>query len=191
MRANGWEQAIKSHLRYGGKLLGICGGLQMLGRALHDPLGLEGLPGSGAGLDLLDLETTLGPEKQLENVAGTLALAGGAAFKGYEIHMGISHGPALDRPAVRIDGPVGRSDGALSDDGRILASYVHGLFDAPGALSALLAWASPVGAASFGHFDLAARREADIDRLADMLEEHLDWRRLAEWLPVMQAMARA
>ena len=194
LRANGWEQAIKSHLRYGGKLLGICGGLQMLGRALHDPLGLEGLPGSGAGLDLLDLETTLGPEKQLENVAGTLALAGGAAFKGYEIHMGISHGPALARPAVRIDGPAGRSDGALSDDGQILASYVHGLFDAPGALSALLAWASmntAAGAASFGHFDLAARREADIDRLADMLEEHLDWRRLAEWLPVMQAMARA
>jgi adenosylcobyric acid synthase len=79
----------------------------------------------------------------------------------------------------------------VSEDGRILASYVHGLFDAPPALSALLAWASPTGAAPFGHFDVAARREADIDRLADTLEEHLDWQRLAEWLPAMQLMTHA
>ena len=180
LREHGWEPAIQRHLRYGGKLIGICGGLQMLGRALHDPLGLEGAPGSGSGLDLLDFETTLGPEKRLKNVAGTLALEGGAELRGYEIHMGVSHGPALDRPAVHLGG---RTDGAISADGRILATYVHGLFDEPAALSALLAWASPAGAASFGHLDLAQRREADIDRLADTLERHLDWRRLAAWLP--------
>ena len=180
LRDHGWEPAIQRHLRYGGKLIGICGGLQMLGRALHDPLGLEGAPGSGSGLDLLDFETTLGPEKRLKNVAGTLALEGGAELRGYEIHMGISHGPALDRPAVHLGG---RTDGAISADDRILATYVHGLFDEPAALSALLAWASPAAAASFGHLDLAQRREADIDRLADTLERHLDWRRLAAWLP--------
>ncbi len=180
LRDHGWEPAIQRHLRYGGKLIGICGGLQMLGRALHDPLGLEGAPGSGSGLDLLDFETTLGPEKQLKNVAGTLALEGGAELRGYEIHMGVSHGPALDRPAVHLGG---RTDGAISADDRILATYVHGLFDEPAALSALLAWASPAAAASFGHLDLAQRREADIDRLADTLERHLDWRRLAAWLP--------
>ncbi|MDD5175319.1 MAG: cobyric acid synthase [Sterolibacterium sp.] len=184
LRANGWEQAIQRHLRYGGKLIGICGGLQMLGRALHDPLGLEGAPGSMAGLGLLDLETTLAAEKQLGNVIGMLALAAGAELKGYEIHMGVSHGPAMARPAVHLDG---RPDGAMSEDGRIFASYVHGLFDTPAALTALLAWASPADAASFGHFDLAARREADIDRLADALEQHLDWQRLAEWLPAMRA----
>ncbi len=180
LRDHGWEPAIQRHLRYGGKLIGICGGLQMLGRALHDPLGLEGASGSGSGLDLLDFETTLGPEKRLKNVAGTLALEGGAELRGYEIHMGISHGPALDRPAVHLGG---RTDGAISADDRILATYVHGLFDEPAALSALLAWASPAAAASFGHLDLAQRREADIDRLADTLERHLDWRRLAAWLP--------
>ena len=180
LRDHGWEPAIQRHLRYGGKLIGICGGLQMLGRALHDPLGLEGASGSGSGLDLLDFETTLGPEKQLKNVAGTLALEGGAELRGYEIHMGVSHGPALDRPAVHLGG---RTDGAISADDRILATYVHGLFDEPAALSALLAWASPAAAASFGHLDLAQRREADIDRLADTLERHLDWRRLAAWLP--------
>ena len=181
LRANGWEPAIQRHLRYGGKLIGICGGLQMLGHALHDPLGLEGAPGSVAGLGLLDLETSLATEKQLKNVSGSLVLTGSAAVKGYEIHMGVSYGAALDRPSTYLDG---RPDGAISEDGRILASYVHGLFDLPTALAALLAWASPDGAAPLAEFDVAARRDADIDRLADALEQHLDWRRLAEWLPV-------
>ena len=185
LRDHGWERAIQSHLRYGGKLIGICGGLQMLGRALHDPLGLEGAPGSSIGLGLLDLETTLAAEKQLENVAGTLAFGGRAEIAGYEIHMGVSHGPALGRPAAHLEG---RADGAISEDKQILATYVHGLFDTPAALSALLAWANPADAAAFAEFDVAARREADIDRLADALEQHLDWRRLAEWLPAMQTI---
>lgn len=183
LRDNGWEHAIQRHLRYGGKVIGICGGLQMLGSALHDQLGLEGSPGSTRGLGLIDLETTLATEKQLRNVSGTLALPGGAKIRGYEIHMGVSRGPALARPSTHLDG---RADGVLSDDDRILASYVHGLFDLPDALAALLAWASPAGDAPLAAFDLAARRDSDIDRLADVLEQHLNWKLLAEWLPVMR-----
>ena len=182
LRANGWEQAIHRHLRYAGKLIAICGGLQMLGRTLHDPLGLEGASGSAAGLGLLDLETTLVPQKHLINVTGRLALPGAAEVCGYEIHLGVSSGPALARPAVFF--ADGRADGAHSEDGRILATYAHGLFDRPSALSALLAWA---GLADPAPFDPAARRENDIERLADTLERHLDWQRLAAFLPALRA----
>ena len=188
LREQGWETAIQRHLRYGGKLIGICGGLQMLGRALHDPHGLEGRGGEGgssAGLGLLDLETTLAAEKRLLNVTGRLALPGstdGAALQGYEIHMGVSSGPALTRPAVWLAGEQGGEigDGALSEDDQILATYVHGLFDAPAALADLLAWAGLNDAAPL---DVAARREADLERLADALEQSLDWSRLSEIIP--------
>jgi adenosylcobyric acid synthase len=175
LRAQGWEPALRRHLRYGGKLVAICGGYQMLGRQVHDPLGLEGAPASIAGLGLLDMETTLEAEKQLENVTGTLALPGNAPVSGYEIHMGVSRGPALARPSVRLSG--GRPDGVLSDDGQILGTYLHGLFDHPDALAALLAWA---GVSDAERVDLAARREADLDRLADSLAEHMDLARLAD-----------
>ena len=173
LRAQGHAAAIARHLRYGGKLIGICGGLQMLGTALHDPLGLEG-GGSAPGLGLLDLQTTLAAEKQLRNVQGRLSLGlgrdgGEPAVQGYEIHMGVSHGPALARPAVQFSD--GRVDGALSADGQILATYVHGLFDAPEALSALLGWA---GLGQVQRVDLAALREASLERLADSLESSLD-----------------
>ena len=110
LRANGWEPAIARHLRYGGKLIGICGGMQMLGRRLHDPRGLEGAPGSSDGLGYLDFETTLEAAKQLRQVRGTLA-EGGAGITGYEIHMGVTDGPALARPAVCLDN--GRLDLSL------------------------------------------------------------------------------
>ncbi len=177
LKASGWETAIKKHLRYGGKLIAICGGLQMLGTALHDPLGLEGAPGSKPGLGLLDFETTLEAHKRLENVTGTLCLPGEPALRGYEIHMGVSRGAALENPAAMLDG---RPDGAISRDGQILATYAHGLFDQPGALSALLAWA---GLEKPQTVDLNAVREAAIDRLADSLEANLDWEKLDRWLP--------
>jgi len=179
LRAQGWDDAIRRHLRYGGRLVAICGGFQMLGQRLDDPLGLEGAPGSVAGLGLLELETTLEREKRLENVAGTLALPGAAGVAGYEIHMGVSRGPALARPAVHLAG--GGSDGAWSADGQILGSYVHGLFDQPDALAALLAWA---GLADAARVDLAARRQADLDRLADSIESALDLSGLADCLGV-------
>jgi len=176
LRAQGHEAAIKHHLRYGGKLIGLCGGYQMLGRALHDPLGIEG--SGGPGLGLLDCETTLEAEKQLKNVSGELKVGGGkTAMQGYEIHMGVTRGAALDRPAVVLDD--GRTDGAISDDNQILGTYCHGLFDHPQALTALLAWA---GAKDIAPVDLAARREADIDRLADATEAALDWTLLGRWI---------
>jgi adenosylcobyric acid synthase len=168
LRANGWEAAIARHLRYGGKLIGICGGMQMLGRRLHDPHGLEGAPGSVDGLGYLDFETSLASAKQLRQVCGRLA-EGGAAVTGYEIHMGVTEGPALAQPAVHLDD--GRVDGAVSADGQILATYLHGLFDAPEACRALLAWA---GVRDAQAQDYAVLREASLERLADTCENHLD-----------------
>lgn len=168
LRANGWEQAISRHLRYGGKLLGICGGLQMLGEQVHDPLGLEGVAGSSAGLGLLAFETVLETEKQLRNVSGRLVLED-AKVSGYEIHAGVSRGPALEQAPVRLDD--GRSDGAYSDDGQIIGTYLHGLFETPAACGALLRWA---GLEDVQEVDYHALRERDIERLADLVERHLD-----------------
>lgn len=180
LRANGWHHALLRHLRYGGKLMGICGGMQMLGRRIHDPDGREGPAGTSDGLGLLDVETTLAPEKQLRRVAGRLdAQAGGAAVQGYEIHLGVTHGPALARPALWLDAADGsddaggtpRPDGAVSEDNQVLATYVHGLFDHPDACGALLRWA---GLARAEGVQLDALREASIDRLADSMAAHLD-----------------
>ncbi|WP_259745141.1 cobyric acid synthase, partial [Pseudomonas protegens] len=168
LRANGWDRAISRHLRYGGKLLGICGGLQMLGKQLHDPLGLEGAAGSSPGLGLLDFETVLETEKQLRNVSGHLTLES-APVSGYEIHAGVTRGPALEQPAVQLQD--GRSDGACSVDGQILGTYLHGLFETPAACGALLRWA---GLQDVQEVDYHALRERDIERLADLVEHHLD-----------------
>lgn len=175
LRVEGWEQAIHRHLRYGGKLIGLCGGFQMLGQAIHDPCGLEGEAGSSAGLGLLDVETALEHGKQLRNVRGTLALDN-APVSGYEIHAGVTRGPALLRPALHLE--TG-DDGALSDDGQILGTYVHGLFESPAACDALLAWA---GLAEPGTPNYLALREAGIERLADAVEAHLDMGALAHLL---------
>lgn len=174
LRAQGWEEAITRHLRYGGKVLGICGGLQMLGTRIDDPLGLEGAAGSSAGLGLLEFTTQLHAEKQLRNVTGQLSLEQ-AAVSGYEIHAGVTVGAALERPAVQLSD--GRCDGAISADGQILGTYLHGLFEAPQSSVALLRWA---GLADVQSVDYHALREADIERLADLVERHLDTARLRE-----------
>ncbi|MBC8979850.1 cobyric acid synthase [Pseudomonas lurida] len=168
LRANGWETAVARHLRYGGKVLGICGGLQMLGEQVHDPLGLEGPAGTSDGLGLLAFSTTLEQEKQLRNVRGRLLLED-AQVSGYEIHAGVTTGEALSNAAVLLDD--GRSDGAQSDDGQILGTYLHGLFESPAACSALLRWA---GLQDVQEVDYHALRERDIERLADLVENHLD-----------------
>ncbi|WP_143757257.1 cobyric acid synthase [Burkholderia singularis] len=182
LREAGWEAVVKRHLRYGGKLIGICGGMQMLGATLDDPHGVEGAAGAAsAGFGLLDYATTLTREKTLVNVtgrlAGRLALGGAPArVAGYEIHMGQTRGPALASPALMLAGPDGeRPDGAVSADGQILATYVHGLFDTPDACAALTEWAGLDGAAPV---DYPALREASLERLADTLAEHLDIERV-------------
>ncbi|MFC0711098.1 cobyric acid synthase [Azorhizophilus paspali] len=172
LREQGWEATIRRHLRYGGKLLGICGGLQMLGGRIADPLGLEGAPGESRGLGLLDIDTVLEAEKQLRNVRGRLVLEG-ASVSGYEIHAGVSRGAGLERPALGLDD--GRCDGALSEDGQVLGTYLHGLFESPTACDALLRWA---GLREVASPDYHALRERDIERLADLVEAHLDGARL-------------
>ncbi|WP_010485126.1 cobyric acid synthase [Pseudomonas sp. S9] len=168
LREQGWDLAITKHLRYGGKVLGICGGLQMLGQQIDDPHGLEGAPGSSAGLGLLGIDTVLESHKQLRNVSGRLR-ASGEAISGYEIHAGVSLIAPELAPAIELDD--GRSDGAISADGQILATYLHGLFESPSACSALLRWA---GLSEVEEVDYQALRERDIERLADMVEAHLD-----------------
>ncbi len=155
-------------------MLGICGGLQMLGEQVHDPLGLEGPPGSSAGFGLLALSTELEQEKQLRNVRGRLSLED-AEVSGYEIHAGVTVGAALEQPAVHLDD--GRCDGAQSADGQVLGTYLHGLFESPRACSALLRWA---GLAQVQEVDYHALRERDIERLADLVEKHLDTNRLRQ-----------
>jgi adenosylcobyric acid synthase len=172
LRERGWPEYIAHHLRYGGKVLGICGGLQMLGKAIADPDGVEGAAGESPGLGWLDLTTVLLPGKRLTNVAGALQVAE-ARVRGYEIHAGRTHGPALERPAVVLDG--GTPDGAISSDGRIMATYLHGLFEETAACAALLRWA---GLAVPAPIDHGARREQALDLLADTVEAHCDLERL-------------
>ena len=168
LRREGWEEYLERHLRYGGRVLGICGGFQMLGERIADPLGLEGEAGESAGLGWLKLHTTLDAEKQLRNTAGVLLLEN-APVRGYEIHAGVSSGRALHKPTTMLDGS--RPDGAISDDGRVFGTYIHGIFEEPGACAALLRWA---GLREPQKIDYRTVREQAIDRLADSVEGHLD-----------------
>lgn len=168
LKQQGWDDFIARHLRYGGKLLGICGGFQMLGQAIHDPAGVEGEPGSSQGLGWLDMETTLQTEKCLRQVTGTFA-GQRVVVAGYEIHMGTTGGPALERPLFDLGD---RPDGAISDDGQIAGSYLHGMFDLPQACDALLAWA---GCHKRQAVDFDELREQGIDTLADCWRQHADF----------------
>ena len=178
LKQQGWPQAIRRHLRYGGKLLGICGGFQMLGDVVNDPDGLEGEPGSTPGLGLLAMETRMVPGKQLRNVSGHLTGQGCATvpLDGYEIHNGVTAGPALKRPLVDLQG---LPDGAISDDGQVMGTYVHGLFDRAEACQALL---SLLGHTAAQPVDYHQHRLAQLDWLADTIEAHLDGAWLKELL---------
>ncbi|UTW46217.1 cobyric acid synthase [bacterium SCSIO 12696] len=175
LRDNHWPEAIKKHLRYGGKVLGICGGYQMLGHTVADPTGVEGMPGQSRGLGLLDVDTQLEPQKQLRPVRGHLVLDN-AFVEGYEIHCGVTRGN--QQPLVVISD--GRNDGAIAEDGQVMGSYLHGLFDQPEAAAALLRWA---GGGSQGTVDLNGLREQELERLADTLEQHCDFTSLSILLP--------
>ncbi|MCE7519094.1 cobyric acid synthase [Vreelandella titanicae] len=167
LKQQGWDNAIQRHLRYGGKVLGICGGFQMLGEWVDDPDGLEGKPVKVAGLGLLPLTTRMLAGKQLRNVRG-VTVAEGVTVTGYEIHNGVSEGQALNVPLFDIEG---RPEGAVSEDGQIIGTYLHGLFDHPEACQALL---KQLGLVNGEQSDYQAHRERELDRLADMLEAHID-----------------
>ncbi|MCA1326569.1 cobyric acid synthase [Herbaspirillum sp. alder98] len=182
LRQQGWPAAIARHLRYGGKVIGICGGFQMLGESVDDPHGVEGVAGSTEGLGVLEMRTELTRDKQLLQVSGHCAFgAGQAGVRGYEIHMGVSQGAAMMRPAFVIDG---RDEGAHSADGQVLGSYLHGMFDTPEAFAALMAWAGLDGVAAV---DLDQLREQSLERLADSTRPLLEALRAVPRWPLPQA----
>ena len=166
MRTEGWDIDLAAHRRRGGHILGLCGGYQMLGREIRDPLGVEGPPGAAEGLGLLDITTELRPEKRLARVDGR-ALESGAAVSGYEIHMGVTDGPDRARAWLEIGGAP---EGAASPDGRVRGSYLHGLFAEDGFRAGFLA---ELGAAPSG-LDYRADVDRTLDALAAHLETHLD-----------------
>ncbi len=125
LRANGWDIDILAHVRRGGRVFGVCGGYQMLGRVIRDPLGVEGAAGDAQGLGLLDVETALTGEKTLTPVSGYAPIFD-APFLGYEMHVGETSGPDCERPALRL--ADGRMDGAISRDGLVTGVYAHGIF---------------------------------------------------------------
>jgi adenosylcobyric acid synthase len=171
-RAQGWDIDLFAHVRRGGRVLGVCGGFQMLGRRLSDPDGIEGAPASVDGLGLLDVETVMTDRKTLRQVTGRLP--GGAAFDGYEMHVGRTEGG--ERPMLRFDN--GGQDGAISADGRVRGCYVHGLFDSGEARAELLA---ELGAAS-DRLDQSARVDQALDEIAAALEAAFD-------IPTLAAIA--
>ncbi len=169
LREAGFDTDIAAHLRRGGMVLGMCGGYQMLGRVLHDPHGVEGPPGTTQGLGLLDVETTFLPEKRLANVEGRSV--DGASYTGFEIHKGVTAGPDRARPFAHFSD--GTPEGAQSADGRVVGTYLHGLFvdDAQRA-----AWLKRFGGKTEIAYDAAI--EDTLDRLAAHLEAHVDIDRL-------------
>ncbi|MCJ2130049.1 cobyric acid synthase [Methylobacterium sp. E-045] len=171
LRREGWDVDIQAHIRRGGHVLGLCGGYQMLGRTLSDPHGIEGEPRSVAGLGLLDVETVMTPLKRLEAVRGR-TLADDLPFNGYEMHVGDTAGPDTATPLLRF--ADGRADGAVSSDGRVSGTYVHGLFSDDRQRAA---WLARLGAASDGH-SYESGVERVLDELARHIEAHVDCDRL-------------
>lgn len=165
LRAQGWDIDLAAHLRRGGHVLGICGGYQMLGRSIADPDGIEGAPGEVSGLGFLDVATVMTPDKRLTRTRATHA-ASGSAMEGYEIHIGRTDGPDRVRPFAVV---AGAPEGAVSADGRIMGSYLHGMFAGDEFRRAFLSGFGQVSAGSYG-----AGIEAVLDALADHMEAHLD-----------------
>ena len=170
LREQGWDIDLQAHVRRGGRVLGICGGYQMLGQTISDPHGIEGAAGTTPGLGFLDVETVMVPEKHLGPVQAT-HIASGNSVSGYEIHIGRTSGPDCDRPLFRVGD---RLEGAASPDGRIQGAYLHGLFGSDAFRTAYL---TDLGGAP-DPFDYRASIEAVLDRLADHLERHLDLDRI-------------
>ena len=170
LKEHGWDKIIQRHVRLGGKVMGICGGYQMLGNWVHDPEGCESAPGSCQGLGLLDIETTLEGDKQLRNVQGQWLDNGLAMAKvsGYEIHVGTTEGDDTQRPLVKLDDNNGqRYDGARNEENTVIGSYVHGILDEASVLDAILNWS---GLDAVEAFDYQAHRASELDRLADVTE---------------------
>jgi adenosylcobyric acid synthase len=168
LREEGWDIDILAHRRRGGHVLGLCGGYQMLGKVVRDPLGLEGLAGAAPGLGLLDIETGLTPDKTVREVAVEHPESG-TAGRAYEIHLGVSDGPDTARAPFRVDG---QPEGARSADGRVIGTYLHGVLTSDPLRRAFLANLAEGPFAIGEAYEPAV--EATLDRLAGHLERHLD-----------------
>ncbi|WP_024850926.1 cobyric acid synthase [Hydrogenovibrio kuenenii] len=187
LKDQGWENHINHHLRYGGKVIGICGGLQMLGKAIHDPHRIESDNLSQQGFGLLDYETTLMKEKVLQKQTGHFMGENAASVAGYEIHCGQTELDML-KPAIQLSD--GKVEGGFSQDNQIFVSYLHGIFDQPESLNHLMAWATQ----NQNHdwfvddtvhsFDADQQRLSQLDRLADTIESNLDLGKLFKILGV-------
>jgi adenosylcobyric acid synthase len=175
LRDEGWDIDLLAHRRHGGQILGLCGGYQMLGHSIADPLGREGPPSEIRGLGLLDIDTVLDAEKRLGRAAA-VDLASGALVDGYEMHLGRTTGPGLARPMLRLGD---RPEGAVSADGLVAGCYLHGLFTGDDFRAAFL---RRLGAAA-GDIAYSQRVETTLDALAVHLERNLD-------LPAILAAAR-
>jgi adenosylcobyric acid synthase len=171
LRGFGWDADIIAHHRRGGRVLGLCGGYQMLGRSVADPGGIEGPPGSAAGLGLIEVETELAGDKSLDAVTGR-TVADDVAVAGYEMHIGRTIGAGTQRPLVQLDN--GRLDGAVSADGRVSGTYLHGFFAADAQRAA---WLSRLGMPA-GSLVYEALIDETLDALAAHLEAHLDVEKL-------------
>lgn len=166
-RAEGWEIDLKAYLRRGGTVVGLCAGYQMLGKVISDPDGIEGPAGSVDGLGLLDTETALTGDKALYEERG-VDVTTGARVHGYEMHMGRTRGAGLQRPMLHLGGGP---DGAVSEDGRVMGCYLHGLFADDDFRAAFLSRFRE-GRQAETRYD--AMVEQTLDNLADHLEAHLD-----------------
>jgi len=169
-RAQGWDIDLAAALRRGARVMGLCGGYQMLGRDISDPDGIEGKPGSVPGLGLLDLSTVMTADKRVTETRA-VHVASGADVRGYEIHLGRTDGPDRSLPLFTVGG---QPEGAIRADGRVMGSYLHGMFSADGFRRAFLAGLG----ATPGNVSYDATVEETLDALADHLEAHVDCPRL-------------
>ena len=165
LREQGWDIDLAAHVRRGGRVLGLCGGYQMLGRTVADPDGIEGAAGTDPGLGLLDVDTVMTPHKRLTEVSAR-HVSSGTHFDGYEIHIGETTGPDCARPFATV---AGNPEGATRADGLVTGGYLHGMFRDDAFRAAFLA---SLGATSSVAY--ASMVETTLDTLADHLESHLD-----------------
>ena len=180
LRAQGWDEDLRAILRRGGRILGICGGYQMLGKRISDPEGIEGLPGEVEGLGLLDVETVMTPQKRLA-LSDAQHLASNTSVGGYEIHIGQTSGPDCANPLMQV---CGRAEGAISTDGRVSGTYLHGIFASDAFRAAFL---SGLGAEA-----TSLNYERAVDETLDALADHLETNcNLDGMLKVAQAQKKA
>ena len=161
-RAQGWDRDLALHLRRGGKVIGLCGGYQMLGRTVTDPFGIEGNIREIEGLGLLDIETEMAPEKTVRN-SSARSLQYDVPLSGYEIHLGVTRGADCARPSVLIEN---RPDGAISADGKVMGTYLHGLFSSDAYRAELLK--------SFGIEGGAVNYRQSVDQALDEIAGELE-----------------